>query len=152
MMNQVVHSFTKECMKPQGYGSGGYGGGMPGDIRWVYIGYVKKEEVTIAQARRLYVTTMEELLPRINAVKALRPYLHEYPFKRRHIALTFSWRTPENDFFSEDKPTLLILSAQDNLVYASASSDQKLYELFSEPYEEALAIVRKEREHVECSS
>ncbi len=145
IIDGVTAVFFKEYMKPMGYCNDGYGGEMHGDVRRVYTYYVQEGEISIDEARRVYLDVMEELLTRINATKKLRPYLHNYPFQRKNIQLALSWRPKKKTRWEDGKLTFMFLNNNDQLLYYSYSADRSdngLYVIHAESYVDALAIVR----------
>lgn len=104
--------------------------------------------LTIEEGRRTIVDCVQEYLRDINNDEALLPYLKVHPFtiNNLHIAI---FNCVEDDNFVFDPILEVISTHQDKLIYRTRDPDNiyKYKNTFEETYEEALAILKKEKEN-----
>ena len=100
-----------------------------------------------AEARKLIIDCVEEYLTAINASKEIRPFLENYPATSENIHLTVYSYNPDHRHTYD--PSIGVVSARDGNVFYRTRDKNNEYRYKSEteePYEVALAMVRKEAE------
>ncbi len=125
----------------------GIGGKMMNDIQEMGISFQYFHVVDLSEARLLLVHTATEYLNEINNSRELRPYLHNYPFTYKNIAIRIFIRKPDNTDVSLDE--ISYMSCIDGLLtydlpYKKGSRVDRT--LHKETYEEALKTIEEEEE------
>jgi hypothetical protein len=138
-LDSVVRIFEKKMEGKFGLTCCMSGASMPEDIQSIDIGFESKKIATLEEARKVAVFFMEQFLSIINEDEKVRPYLREYPFPRKRVFMTFSFRQGDN---SEGRLHLYLV--KDQIAYRSCKEPlEKGVEILRESYEEALQQVRK---------
>lgn len=145
LIDKIINKFSKELQKEYGLKLGGYGGGMMDDIKIVGGSYQSRKRVGVDEARRIYVHIIEGSLDRINADEAVRPYLHNYPFTTDNLEFRLGFIDEKHKLMSDGYVSLVFICRND-IYYESYDHEAgKFYDLYSEPYEEAVAIVKQQQ-------
>ncbi len=122
----------------------GGGGRMPNDVEEIELNFIAYRKGTIKEAREIEVKGTEKLVKKINEHEKLRPYLREYPVKADRAYISVAFRKKDNTRYS-DGSVALAFQARNLLVYCHEDpKTENLEDLFEEPYEEALKIVKNE--------
>ncbi len=161
--NEIMATLSKEVKKEYGCIAYSTGGSMPDKVRHISVGFHVYKSVTIEEARETFVLIKEKLIQLMNTHEGIRPYLINYPCTSdmAHINLAFykknGNRQPGVAFVCEGKGILyydtiaIETIPQTSIIEAStgkisrtfpAREEERLVDLFEEPYEEALKIVR----------
>lgn len=122
------------------------GGGLTTDIDEITVGFISKQHYTIDEAREEFVLLAEDFLRRLNTWELIRPYLHNYPatIANFDLKLMFLDQNRQDNFISDGEVAGIFVSNKGNLVYYTSGRETgKLQEIYEEPYEEALRIVRQ---------
>jgi len=123
------------------------GGAMADDIQKFNIGFGTVASPTVEQARVEFVTKAEEFLQRVNSWEEIRPYLHDYPATIKNFGLTLTFRSPSGRFSVGPETVAYVSTAYGTVFYSRDNPTTKrlrLEDIHSEPYEEALRIVRQQ--------
>lgn len=115
------------------------GGDGPEGINIVSLGYKlnSQKELTLNDARKLYVEIVEGLLKQLNQEKIIRPYVVNYPLRSANIEIVV---------FS-DKGINFVSSFRGNIIYEKRRNGN-IESVYEEPYEEAKKLVEKELGYV----
>lgn len=87
LADKVTDKTAFKLKKEKGLHLFGIGGQMMGDIQLMSMSFQFFQELTLQEARKLLVSTIQEYLSEINSDKELRPYLHSYPFTEKNITI-----------------------------------------------------------------
>lgn len=129
----------------------GLGGGSIDAVRTLSIDFETNKPLSIEELRVLIVNCEEIFLKNVNANRAIRPYLMQYPFQPSGAEVDISSRAPREELRVTRCPVsaftyggkvkyMLIRPDADTSKAVTASQ----YEYISEPYEEARDKVIKE--------
>ena len=80
LSHHISDQFVKDYSRRTGVYLCGFGGGMTEDIELICLTFDGRYGLDVPAARRLYIDGIEDLLHRYNTDKAVRPYLHNFPF------------------------------------------------------------------------
>ena len=80
LSDHVSDPFVKDYSRRNGVHLCGCGGGMMNDVKLVSLTFVGCYRLDVPGARRLYIDGVEDLLYRYNTDRAVRSYLHNFPF------------------------------------------------------------------------
>ncbi len=142
-VHQITRAVVKEAKKELGLLCYATGGSMPDDVVEVEVKFICYRQVTIEEARELEVKAVEILRKNINEHEKIRPFLREFPFTAKGAKVMISFRTNTNDH--QTKGVALVMNVRNSLFYdAKDPLTNKLYDLFEEPYEDALKIVQNQ--------
>lgn len=142
-MDRITNRFVCEMRQQQGLHLSGSGGGMMDDINNVSLYFDSKMQIGVDDARRLYVTSMETLLSKINADRDVRRYLHNFPFTVDNIRLSLSFcdrsgRDVSNGLVAH------VFCIEGKVFYMTADSETgKSLDLYEESYDEALSVATR---------
>ena len=148
---RILSEYSNEMKEKYGLFTIGSGGALMEDIKELDLHFEGVKKLTIPEARKLYVTIIEDLINKVNNDKKARPYLHDYPFtqKNANIMIAFFKSHPftiqnrMNDGF-----ITLIFISRGNICYniydPTKDEYKRLVTIHEEPYEEALKIVQKD--------
>jgi hypothetical protein len=102
---------------------------------------------TIQESRAVIVDCIEELLSEINNDQEIRPYLKEYPFTPKNVSLTII-SYDENGYDLVDPDLSVVSSSRGEINYSTTDPKNSYkYKLdIYESYEEAVAILKREKE------
>lgn len=145
-----LHTFVSQLEKKYNLQTVGLGGRVNSSIGETSLYFITMDKLNLATARKRYVDICETYLNLINQDIKLRPFLKNFPFGIHNIEFTIS----DHCFY---KQNLELLQKQElflnhvvcikGIVYYSARDDQgNLLTVYQEPYEEALRIVKEQRE------
>lgn len=115
------------------------GGDGPEGIKIVSLGYKlnSKKELTVNDARKLYVEIVEGLLKQLNQEKIIRPYFVNYPLRSENIEIVLF----------ADKGINFVSSFRGSIKYEKKRNGN-IETIYEEPYEEAKKLVEKELGYV----
>lgn len=125
---------------------GSQGASMPdGPIRSVSIGLQCDKEVTIEEAREIFVKCVEDLIYRVNADKPLRTWLFDYPFTFRNVDYSISFG--ERKCGSTPGPFIdAVFMGGGEIIYEIRGAERNRWiEVFSEDYSEALCEIQNKQ-------
>ena len=168
-VHEIVREFAREVYKKYGLYCESSGGSMPHDVEEISIDFTVRKRATIEEARKLEVELIESFLKKVNAHEKIRPFLREYPFTPRRAGITIAF-TKQNGCWSHDGSVVYVNTGKGNLYYNKAEvvkeirygiidcrdlnntikhpdrevEVERLFTIHSEPYEEALRIVKGE--------
>ncbi|MCE5319225.1 MAG: hypothetical protein LLG04_17910 [Parachlamydia sp.] len=138
--------FAKKQQFENGLSAYGVGLSMPdGKIKKLTLYFVTQRKLEVEESRILYITVTQQMLNQINADEGLRFCLDHYPFTvdDLNISLAFEKETGRD----VDPPYIAYVAMTRGIiryVFYDASTDRFFKEQITEPYEEALRIVRSE--------
>lgn len=165
-VNEIINDFVNDIENKYELHCYGSGGSMPTDVEKIDVLFISYLKSTVADARKMELTAIQELLRRINSHEKIRPYLREYPFGSDRLHISISFRTE-----TDDRPldgSVALVSIVNNKIYYDAAEmkmsnpitltriknnkewtteikpgelREELIPLLEEPYEEALKIV-----------
>lgn len=139
--NDVIRSFAKVMKTEFGLQCCGSGGKMPHDIEEFKVGFEINRRATIEEARMFEVQATERFLKIINENEKIRPFLREFPFKANRVAVSISFNKKDNNPYTDGSVSYMSLIKGKIYYSAQEPKNEKLYDIFEEPYEEALKIV-----------
>lgn len=149
LTKKIIYECSKEVEKKYKLKLLSTGGSTAYDIRQINRGYIYLSEATIPEARRLYVETAEVFIKKFNENKELRPYLRDYPFNFDHLALGIHFRNNKGHQPKKGMVVLMCGGSKDICYFGQVTDDpDDLQEIFTEPYTEALKIVRDEKKQL----
>jgi hypothetical protein len=103
--------------------------------------------ISIETGRRLIVESTEIFLNNINGPKETRPVLAEFPFPVKRVSITFSSVDPQANRLKTGKSLAEVRLVNGMITYSKADREgENLIAVHSESFEEALAIIQKEKE------
>lgn len=122
----------------------GLGGGMLGSVYLIKICFTIKHPLTIPEARYLIIDCAEELIAAVNADETIRPYLKNYPFTYKNVAIFLFSEYPDGKRAYD--PYIGVVAASYNEVVYSTSVPNGFDYLheFTEQYEDAKELVLRE--------
>lgn len=144
--DSIVDPYASHLERTKGVQVLATGGSFTTDVRSITRYFACWQKADIPTARRLYVEAVEELVKLMNENKAIRPYLHNYPFTFRNTNIAFNFHDSSNRWQKQN--SLATVSGSHGRVYYRISEEGKflLTEIHEEAYEEALSIIKKENE------
>jgi hypothetical protein len=146
--DRIVAGYIKEFTKPKGLFVCGSGGAMANNIQQISLSFASFAALDVDEARILYVEMVEELLRRINANRAIRPFLHNYPFEEKNIDLMISFKDSKLERVSANHVALMSIGKDHMIFYAAYDHDKKkFYDLYEENYVEARDRVKNLKEY-----
>lgn len=143
--DRIVNSFVKELKKKENVSLFGYGGAFMKDVEEIDIDLSVYKFVDINEARKMLVSSVEDLLKKINSDSKIRPYLHNYPFTNKN--LTFYLHFYDKNGKEVMPPHISSAGLMfGNIVYSLKNlKDPMLYDdIHQETYDEALKIYKSE--------
>ncbi len=167
--NQVISSFLFEMKQEFGFDCMGSGGSMPYNVRSFTILLSSEKKTTIEEARRFGIVGVQKLLKIINNHEKIRPYLNQYPFTAQDVNVTISFHDRRGRRRLKDGSISTVSYLSGKVVYRTAEKriihsqgvicgetgkylippedkeKEELVTILRETYEEAEAIVEKEK-------
>ncbi len=146
-VNSIINQHGKEEAKEYNLRLVGAGSAIPDNVHGFILDYNSEQKLTIPEARKLYIQGTEKLLNMINNSEELRPFMHEYPFTEKNIDYKLSFHNKDRSFVEPPYVAYVFLS-KNNVVYVFHDNKKGKFidEMdFSEPYLEAVRIVREEQ-------
>ena len=143
-VDEITNDIKKIAKREYGAYCTGAGGSMPKDIQKISVDLDIKKRVTIEEAREIFVSLTERFKDLINDHEKIRPYLREYPlpYNKARICLAFCDR--KGRMFEDGSPNLIVLDKHNQICYLGDKPHLRdSYDIFKEPYEEALKKVQK---------
>ncbi|MGM0440213.1 MAG: hypothetical protein ACQEP8_03755 [Chlamydiota bacterium] len=127
----------------------GYGGGFRGKVNFLTFSFISYEDCSLQEARSLMVECIEELLYRMNHDEELQPYLANYPANINNLRFSISFRDLNTHMHTKNPNNIAYASIiQNNIYYCiyDPSDSTTLGEIHEELYEEAVRIVKNQKE------
>lgn len=118
-VNEIVNDFAKHMKIKHKLHCYGSGGSMPTDVEKIEVMFISYAHLGVAEARKLEVAAVEDLLRRINSHEKIRPYLREYPFHPDRVDILISFRTKTDDYPLDGSVALMFL-AKNKIFYRAA--------------------------------
>lgn len=166
--NEVIDAFVREMKQDFGMDCMGSGGSMPYNIRDIDVMLSVCRVATIEEARFLGILGTRKLLKIINEHENIRPFLCKHPFTSKNVCLSISFFDSSNKYYLDGKvasisllhgkvfydkaeihkvldPGLICGKTGKYLRQPKEVEDETLVTIFRETYEEAEAIVQKEK-------
>jgi hypothetical protein len=145
--DKILISTAKQLQQEKNLELLGTGGGMIDSIKCMGLHCRYRGRLEIKEARRLMVESVELFLSNINEHEKVRPYLCAHPFPVSGIDLMLAIKEENGSRVPSDQLSLMIAMNGDIWYH---NKDPKMdYVIHRERYEEALAIVQKEKEQME---
>lgn len=140
-----ISSLVASKLKKKGLRVSGTGASLRGGVEKISIFFQKKDLANISQARKIYIEAAEIFISTINQNKVIRPYLHDYPCTDRNIVFLISFKDENGNRPAENYVALVSLS--NGIIFYSTYNHQKgeFVKTHQEPYQEALKIVKEEK-------
>jgi hypothetical protein len=149
LSDKIVNAYIKDVKYRYGFHLDGSGGSMMNDITVIRLMFSSINTVKLDQARIIFVDSVENLLNRVNSDEKIRPYLHNFPFTIDNIQLDIGFLKPGGKFVDgEFIATISLIKGKIFYGHYNMSKD-RLENLYSEPYEEAIKIVREQNDQKE---
>jgi hypothetical protein len=142
-VDEVIKSFANEMFREFNLICIGDGGRMPYDVETIQVDFTEYKRRSIEEARKLEVAATERFLKIINDHEKIRPFLREFPFTPKRVQVCISFNK-KNDTYYPGKNNVAYMSLINGKIYYRGydSDNQKLVDLFEEPYESALKIIK----------
>lgn len=134
--------YTTCCLQKNLYVTG-EGGGLMENVRLVVLPFETIQDLSLEQARSLFIEVAETYLALVNKNTSIRPFLNNYPFTINNLRLTIGIRDKNCEFQKDGKIALILYIKEKGFIYYDTyNSVSKRFEtLYLEPYEEALKLV-----------
>jgi antitoxin component YwqK of YwqJK toxin-antitoxin module len=146
-VHQVTKSFLKIAKKEFGATCCGSGSGMPFDVEFITVFLSIKRKGTVEEGRELFVKLTDRFVEVVNQHEKLRPYLREYPFTPLRAEVIIDFCNERGETNTDGGVARIMLSSKKILCYRTIKSKGAQPEdLFVEPYEEALKIVKSKEQ------
>jgi hypothetical protein len=127
---------------------GGAGAAWPEKIESIILSYNSQKRTEIKEARRMLVEAIESLLELVNSNEKIRPELICHPFGPLNADVSIIFSDHWSNFLYHTEGVAHIFIVKGILCYSSYNPEEGLLEeLYKEPYEEALKIVRSQKKH-----
>lgn len=121
------------------YGTGG--SLLGGLVRVINLDFFLERKISLEKARGLYINSVEPMVAKVNEDKIIRIYLHDYPCTYKNIEVMLSFHDKKNKYY--DDSIALIYQVRGIIYYEGRdNASNKFVEIYQEPYETALQIVR----------
>ncbi len=142
-VHEVTNTFLKIAKKEFGLSCCGSGSGMPFDVETITVYLSIKKKGTVEEGRDLFVNLKERFVEVVNQHEKLRPYLREYPFPPWRTQILLRFCDESGRIYEDGSVARILFSNKKYVCYRTIKSKNAQPEdLFVEPYEEALKIVR----------
>ena len=147
--SRILSEYSNEMKEKYGLFAIGSGGAMMNDIKQLNLDLEGIKKLTISEARKLYVTLIEDLINKVNNDKKARPYLHDYPFTQKNINIIMAFFKSRpfitKNYINNDNVAFIFM-IKGKIYYKTYDhlKSKKFILIYEEPYEEALKIVQKE--------
>jgi hypothetical protein len=144
----ILNKYSNFLQKTEGFEVFGTGGAMTTNVKSVFVSYVSNKNVGLEEARKIYISVIENLVKEYNNDKEIRPYLNDYPFTYNNIDLHISFKNKGN--YIGNKKIAFILKAKGIIYYDIF--DEKLddfIDIYQEPYEEGLKIINQNKLNID---
>ena len=142
-VNEVIKKFEREAAEEFMIVATGSGGGMPFDVERISVDFTAVRRATIEDARRLVIALKEKLADAVNQHEKLRPYLREYPFSPLRAEVSLRFCQKDGRSYTDGSVCSVIVGKGDKIYYLTENPNtHKREDLFVEPYEEAVKIVK----------
>lgn len=139
-VDRIIKNFAEEMQKELSLVCIGSGGRMSKNIEEVSVKFIAYREASIKEARELEIRAIERLLKSINTNEKIRPYLNEFPFKRKNLEISISFQNPDNTHSTTG--VAFIYQIRGIIYYDRINLHSgRLEDLAKETYEEALKVV-----------
>lgn len=149
LSHQRINKTGKRLEKKYNMSISAIGGASKGGIWLIDVGFDRLgDPMTIEEGRRAIVDCVQEYLKDINTDEALRPYLKVYPFTIDNLHIAIFHGAKDGGLVFD--PILELIAADEfGVVYKTRDPDNiyKYKNIYKETYEEALAILQKEKEN-----
>jgi len=149
LSNKLIAKFISRVEKKYSITASAIGGGGNSEgLRLLTVGFDHRgEPFTKAQARKLIIDLSQDFLNDINNDLDLKPHLVTFPFSSSNIDIcVIFYNTEGRSIFDPYIDT--VSASNDKISYCTISPDNEFqYKTKeNEPYEEALAIVTREKD------
>ncbi|MCE5319226.1 MAG: hypothetical protein LLG04_17915 [Parachlamydia sp.] len=143
---RFMGDFAKQQQQENGFFAYGVGSSMPkGKLKTICLDFVSTGKLKLDEARVAYINLTQQMLLQVNADDSLRNYLDHYPFTEADIEISLAFE--EESGKDVEPPSIAAVSLTRGIihyVWYDASTERFFKERITEPYEEALHIVRSE--------
>jgi hypothetical protein len=165
-VDEIVGAFARDMRKQYGLICVGSGGQMPRNVETIGVYFYAYRKSSIEETRKLMIKAQENLVNRVNVHEKIRPYLKEYPFTWRGADISIAFHKPNSDAYYLDGSVAFVcftklgarivynaaelqtrelpglIDQEGNILISSEIVEEEVFvDLFTETYEEALAIV-----------
>ncbi len=142
--DQISTKICNELWQKEKLYLNGFGGSFLYNVEKIALHFRAERHADVSQARRLFVNAAERLLSEINQGEQIRPYLDHYPFTNRGLSFSINFVNADNKRVT-DGSVAYVFVVKGTIYYDKYDAGSKqLLDLYEEPYEEALRIVRAE--------
>ncbi len=134
--------------KKYGMSIGAVGGGANNGIWLMSLDFQRYGlPLDIQQSRKLLVACMEEFLNDVNKDEELRPYLRDFPFSVNNIDMgIINYKEDGHDIYDPYITTISANNGKINYFTYDEINPHRYKSEFTETYQEAVAILKKEQE------
>ena len=141
-IDKLMSSYSKQVKKQWGLYLAGSGGSMMYDVKAVALDYDCIANVTLEEARKLYVDLVEGFVDLVNKDEPVRRYLHNYPFTLSNFVCSITFLN-KNHHFNDNNQVTYVSCVNERIHYRGYDPvEDRLYDIYAEPYEEAVRLVR----------
>ena len=151
-IEKLMSSYSKQVKKQWGLSLAGRGGAMMYDVKEVTLAYNCIANVTLEEARKLFVDLKEGFVDLVNGDVTVRPYLHNYPFLPSNFDCSIIF-VGKNGLFHTGNQITCISCVNERIHYRGYDPvKDMLYDIHAEPYEEAVRLVRGQAPNIVVNS
>jgi len=128
----------KQLKKENGLYLAGGGGALMHNVKEISLMFACYQQMSVAEARNLYVKVIEGYLQRINQNEEIRPYLDQYPFTWGNLDIKFMFQDT-NKHFPKEGVAIIIRGKANQIVYCGYDGED-FYDLHRETPEQAIKL------------
>lgn len=147
-LSDIRQSFAKEMYDEFQLVCGGVNGRLNEKIQGLGMEFDTDRRATLEEARTLQLLVMDRFVKAINGHEKIQPFLEVRPFSFRRIRITINFKGPLGHYadgsiyYVNNCDEHAVVENENHLFYYSMDPfTGHSYQLFREPYEEALKLV-----------
>lgn len=131
--------YSDEVEEKYGWKLMGLGGWFDDKINKISLDYYNYQKATLAQAREILLSGINELLVKANNCEILKDRIKSNRLTYKELKYGIAFLQPSGKFVTEEYIASAYL--QDEIIYYSIYKDDRLIHIHEEPYEDSLKIV-----------
>lgn len=144
-VHRIYKTFNADSKRQYGLEVAGSGGAMMDDVQELALFYDSQQRVDTANARKLIVARVQDLLKTVNATVSLRPHLHNYPFTSGNIRMGITFLDSSGRFSVGDHIIADVSTRDGKISYGVYDATTDLLKtVHRESFDEAARIVAQE--------
>jgi hypothetical protein len=138
LKNRIVADYAKQLRQENGLYLAGGGGVLMHNVKEISLMFACYKQMSVSEARNLYVKVIEGYLQQINQNEAIRPYLDQYPFMWSNMDVQIMFQDANNHFPGEG--VAAIFQGKDGIIMYRGHNASGFYHLHSETPEQAIKL------------